>query len=84
MHCAIYKGPKKIDHYLYVQEEDDFERVPEALQKLLGPLQLVMTLTLSEDRPLAQADVTEVMRALREQGYYLQMPPKVIEPRLDS
>ncbi len=84
MHCAIYKGPKKTDHYLYVEKEDHFERVPEALRTLLGPLQLVMTLTLSAERPLAQTDVIQVMAALVEQGYFLQMPPPVVEPRLDS
>lgn len=80
MHCAIYKGPKKIDHYLYVENKDDFSRVPEALLKLLGKLELVMALELGPERCLAQADVKQVCRALREQGYYFQMPPKFIEP----
>jgi uncharacterized protein YcgL (UPF0745 family) len=80
MHCAIYKGPKKIDHYLYVESEDDFARVPSALLALLGKLELVMTLELDPQRRLAQADAGQVRRALREQGYYFQMPPRFIEP----
>ena len=24
MQCAVYKGQQKIDHYLYVEKEDDF------------------------------------------------------------
>lgn len=75
MHCVIYKGPRKADTYLYVEREDDFERVPASLLDLLGPLQKVMDLELSPDRRLAQADVGEVMDALRERGYYLQLPP---------
>lgn len=75
MHCAIYKGPKKIDHYLYVEQEGDFSRVPQALLDFLGQLQLVMTLELDAERKLAQADAELVRKALREQGYYLQMPP---------
>lgn len=75
MHCAIYKGPKKIDHYLYVEQTDDFSRVPQALLDFLGELQLIMTLELGPERKLAQADAKQVRQALREQGYYLQMPP---------
>ncbi len=75
MHCVIYKGPRKADTYLYVERENDFARVPVSLLDLLGPLQKVMDLELSADRRLAQADVDEVMAALRERGYYLQLPP---------
>ena len=75
MQCAIYKGQKKIDHYLYVEKENDFSRVPEALLELLGKLQLVIALELSPSRQLAQADVTQVMKQVKEQGYYFQMPP---------
>jgi uncharacterized protein YcgL (UPF0745 family) len=83
MHCAIYKGSKKLDHYLYVEHEDDFSRVPEALLNILGELQLVMTLELGPERKLAQADIEQVRTALREQGYYFQMPPKQHEPVTD-
>ena len=79
MHCAIYKGPKKIDHYLYVEREDDFSRVPEVLLDMLGKLELVMTLELSPGRTLAQADISQVRHALLDQGYYFQMPPRMID-----
>lgn len=76
MKCAIYKSLKKFDTYLYVEREDDFERVPAALRDMLGRLELVMTLELTPDRTLAHADPEQVRRQLREQGYYLQMPSK--------
>lgn len=79
MHCAIYKGPKKTDHYLYVEREDDFSRVPEALLNMLGKLELVMTLELGPERTLAQVDINQVKTSLQEQGYYFQMPPKIHE-----
>jgi len=75
MHCVVYKGTRKPDTYLFVEHEDDFSRVPEPLLRLLGSLQRVMTLELSPDRTLAQADAREVRRLLRDQGYYLQLPP---------
>ena len=79
MHCAIYKGPKKIDHYLYVEREDDFSRVPEALLEMLGTLEFVMALELSPERTLAQVDIHLVKTALEDQGYYFQMPPQTHE-----
>lgn len=79
MQCAVYKGHKKVDHYLYVEKEDDFTRVPQALLDLLGKLELVISLELSNERQLAQADVKEVMQQLNDQGYYFQMPPKTGE-----
>lgn len=79
MHCAIYKGPKKTDHYLYVEQKDDFSRVPEALLNMLGKLELVMTLELGPERTLAQVDIHQVKTALQEQGYYFQMPPQAHE-----
>lgn len=73
--CAIYKGSKRPGTFLFVERADDFSRVPPALLGMLGDLQEVMTLELHPDRKLAQADVVSVMQKLREQGYYLQMPP---------
>lgn len=76
MDCSIYKGNKKYDTYLYVEKEDDFSRVPEALMKMMGTLEFVMNVELSNERQLAQADVVEVMAKLENDGFYLQMPKK--------
>lgn len=75
MKCVIYKGRRRADTYLYIEREDDFSRVPEALLGMLGRLERVMELELTPGRALAQADPEQVRRLLREQGYYLQMPP---------
>ena len=84
MHCTIYKGKKRPDDYLYVEKEDDFTRVPQALLDIMGELHLVINLELSAGRQLAQADVTQVMQQLSEQGYYLQIPPKIHETPLNE
>lgn len=75
MKCAIYKSYRRVNTYLYVQEENDLARVPQGLLSLLGRLELVMTLELTPERTLAQADPNDVRRQLQEQGYYLQLPP---------
>jgi uncharacterized protein YcgL (UPF0745 family) len=76
MHCAIYKSSRKEDTYLYIEREDDFSRVPDALIDLMGQPQLVMTLELTPERTLSQADPDDVRKQLVEEGYYLQLPPK--------
>lgn len=76
MQCVIYKSSRKADTYLYIEHENDFSRVPDALLKLMGEPELVMTLELTPERNLAQADADEVRKQLAEQGYYLQLPPK--------
>lgn len=80
MHCVIYKSLKKYDTYLFVEKEGEFDRVPDTLMSLLGKLELVMPLELDENRHLAQADPKQVMAALQDQGYYLQLPPKSYIP----
>ena len=79
--CWIYKSPRKDEMYLYVPAEDDFEAVPTALLERFGQPVFVMQLALSPERPLAREDVKQVMSNLREQGFHLQMPPK-LEPYL--
>jgi uncharacterized protein YcgL (UPF0745 family) len=74
--CAIYRSPKKEGMYLYVDKTQDLARVPEALLKQFGKPELAMTLLLGPDRKLSQANAAEVINAIDEQGYYLQLPPR--------
>jgi len=69
--------------YLYLATEDQFNDVPTALMSLFGTPFLVMQLELSPDRPLAREQVEKVIDNLKEQGYHLQMPPKLI-PELND
>jgi HAD superfamily hydrolase (TIGR01484 family) len=78
--CAIYRSCKKGDSYLYVENKDDFSRVPKKLLELLGRLDFVMRLELCSTVSLAQADVQEVMGMLREKGYFLQLAQKEYRP----
>lgn len=78
MKCTIYRSNKKDLTYLYLPEQEDMEealaKVPEALMKLIKPLEQVMEIELSPERTLAQEDVESVMQQLKEQGWFLQMP----------
>ncbi len=81
--CHVYKSPREEGMYLFVDREEGLEPVPEALLKKFGEPQLVTTLVLTPQRKLAQADATKVLAALSEQGFYLQMPPRVDEYMLE-
>ena len=75
--CDIYKSNKKDGMYLYVAQSEGLTRVPASLLERIGQLTHVMSLPLSGDKKLALADVEKVMGDIQEQGFYLQMPPKL-------
>jgi uncharacterized protein len=63
--------------YLYLAQEDGFDRLPGPLRQRFGSPRLVMQLELEAGRRLARADVAQVMAALRGAGFYLQLPPEL-------
>ena len=73
--CAVFRSRRNPDTYLYVDHHEGLGRVPEALQRELGGVERAMTLVLTPERRLARTTAAEVLRAIREQGYYLQLPP---------
>ncbi|MES9963188.1 MAG: YcgL domain-containing protein [Candidatus Sedimenticola sp. 20ELBAFRAG] len=79
--CWIYRSSRKDEMYLYLAEEDAFDELPELLMKQFGTPTLVMELGLHPERILARVEVDKVMAGLKENGFYLQMPPK-LEPEL--
>ncbi|MEM7401985.1 MAG: YcgL domain-containing protein [Pseudomonadota bacterium] len=76
MKCFVYKSLKKADSYIYIEQKDDFEKVPQQLLQLFGTPEFALEFDLTEDRKLAVADAKQVMQYINEQGYYLQMPSK--------
>lgn len=75
MICTIYRSSKRDQTYLYVEKRDDFSSVPEELMKSFGQPQLAMMIDLECKKKLGSADIEKVKSALKEQGYYLQLPP---------
>ena len=74
--CSIYKSPKKDEMYLYVKKSTGLKSVPESLNAVFGDPIHVMDMLLSpEGKRLARVEVEEVMEALEEKGFFLQMPP---------
>lgn len=73
--CSIYKSRRKEGMYLYVEKKQELTRLPESLMNTFGQPEHVFDLLLHPERPLVRADVNEVMDKIKEQGFYLQMPP---------
>ena len=74
MKCFVYKSIKKVDTYIYINQKDNFEKIPQKLLQLFGKLELAIELELTVESKLAFADTKLVIKNLNEQGYYLQMP----------
>ena len=82
--CSIYKSLRKDEMYIYVEKSQGVKAIPEALLSQFGQPQHVMDMLLSaEGKPLARADNQQVLNVIREQGFYLQMPPAQEEYLLD-
>lgn len=79
--CWIYGSERHDGMYLYLGGDAAFDPVPMELRAHFGSPRFVMTLELTEDRPLARVDAGEVLRQLGEKGYYLQMPPSEPQTR---
>lgn len=75
--CTVYRSNRKAETYLYLAENTSFDELPDALQKQFGEPAFVMKLLIRPDRPLARVDVNQVLSQLDDEGYYLQLPPRL-------
>lgn len=75
MNCYVYRSEHRRGMFLYLVEKDDFSTVPDSLLALLGEISFTFEFDLSNDRKLVRAEATEVIRNMKENGFFLQMPP---------
>lgn len=71
----VYKTRRKADLYLFVDFQEDLERVPASLLERFGQPELALSIALTPGRTLARVDAAEVLNGIAENGYFLQMPP---------
>lgn len=74
--CYIYRSLRKDGIYLFVLEEDQFDCIPESVMKYVGKLEKAMELDLYPERKLSRGQAKEVLEKLKEQGFYIQIPPQ--------
>ncbi len=73
----VYRSKLRQGTYLFVDAQEQFERVPEALARHFGPAVEAMELELTPQRKLANASAVEVLESIESSGFYLQLPPEV-------
>lgn len=71
----IFRSPREEGMYLYVDRKEGLARVPAELLARFGKPESAMVLMLEPTRTLARADAARVLECVRDQGYYLQLPP---------
>lgn len=75
MQCFVYRSKKKQNTYLFLPVRDNFSDIPESLLKLFGEAEFSFNFDLLPGRKLILADAGEVIRNIKENGYFLQLPP---------
>jgi len=75
MHCHVYASFRKSGTYLWLDDPERLEKLPDALRQLLGELRFVLHVELQRDRALPHQDAGRIMDNLRAQGWHLQLPP---------
>tara|TARA_Y200000002_G_C22523265_1_gene596503 strand:- start:93 stop:413 length:321 start_codon:yes stop_codon:yes gene_type:complete len=71
----IFKGNKREEMYLFVDQKEGLKSVPESLIATFGTLESVMIFPLTHSEKLARVNASEVLKSIERQGYFLQMPP---------
>lgn len=72
---SIFKSSRREEMYLYLPRGGAYSDVPEPLRQQFGKPIHVMDLLLMPERKLARTEAPKVLDAVRDKGYYLQMPP---------
>jgi uncharacterized protein YcgL (UPF0745 family) len=73
---VVFRSNRVADLYLFVDAGERLTRVPDALLTRFGAPVEAMTLTLSADRKLARVRAADVLDAIADQGFFLQLPPQ--------
>lgn len=74
MQCYVYRSTRKQKTFLFLPRQDDFSEVPESLLGLFGEAEFSFQFELTEERELILADAAEVVRNIKENGFFLQLP----------
>ncbi|MDO3722382.1 YcgL domain-containing protein [Marinobacter sp. chi1] len=71
---SVFRSSKKDDTFLFVRRGQDWEELPDALKDIFGQPVHSMDLVLTPERKLARTTGKQVLEALKDRGFYLQMP----------
>ncbi|GAB3482972.1 YcgL domain-containing protein [Marinomonas epiphytica] len=79
----VFRSSKHDEMYLYVEKSIGLKEVPEELMVRFGKGISAMTMLLTKEKKLARANAAEIVKSIREKGFYLQLPPAKEDYLLD-
>ncbi|MDY6815135.1 MAG: YcgL domain-containing protein [Pseudomonadota bacterium] len=71
---SVFRSSRKEDTYVFVRRGQTWDELPEGLRGIFGAPIHSMDLLLTPDRKLARATGKQVLEAIGEKDFYLQMP----------
>ncbi len=71
---SVFRSTRKPDTYLYVRRGQVWEELPESLQGIFGKPVHAMDLIMTAERKLARTSGKQVLEAIEDKGFLLQMP----------
>ena len=63
----IFKGHKKEEMYLYVDQKEGLKKVPDDLLETFGRTESVMVMPLTKDKKLARVKASDVLEGIEKQ-----------------
>ena len=73
--CTVYRTSREAELYIYVRRDEALTRLPDDLLARLGNMSEVLTIKLTPERKLARVKAADVLAAIADKGFYLQLPP---------
>lgn len=71
---SVFRSSKKSDTYIFVRRGQDWEELPESLREIFGNPVHSMDLVMTPERKLARTTGEQVLNAIAEKDFFLQMP----------
>ncbi|MDD7022061.1 MAG: YcgL domain-containing protein [Aeromonadales bacterium] len=69
----VYKSSRKLRTYLYLEERDNFSKLPGGLLDAFGAPKFVMVFSMAKHPRLPKITPEELERSLNERGYLLRI-----------
>lgn len=71
---SVFRSSKKSDTYIYVRRGQEWAELPESLREIFGNPVHSMDLVMTPDRKLARTTGEQVLKAIADKDFFLQMP----------
>ncbi|MBQ0834543.1 YcgL domain-containing protein [Marinobacter sp.] len=71
---SVFRSSKKSDTYIFVRRGQKWDELPDSLKTIFGNPVHSMDLIMTPDRKLSRTTGEQVLKAIAEKDFFLQMP----------